>query len=110
MSSAQELDTTRSVSLGVRLLTNHIILQTILTLTSSPVTIIRLSWTCRAVRNIVEWYVQHTFDINRHLSRYFPDPKAFRSVQARTATLIGGSNALQFLDRTVYENADLDLY
>jgi hypothetical protein len=31
-------------------------------------------------------------------------------MQAHTGTLISGSNALQFLDRTFYEGSDLDLY
>jgi hypothetical protein len=42
--------------------------------------------------------------------RFFCNPIDFRSLQARTGTLISGSNALQFLDRTFYAESDLDLY
>lgn len=44
------------------------------------------------------------FDINRCLSRFFTSPSAFRSLQARTGTLISGSIALQFLDRVRYHD------
>ncbi|KAG2078133.1 hypothetical protein BDR04DRAFT_935918, partial [Suillus decipiens] len=44
------------------------------------------------------------------LSRYFPDPLAFRFLQARTGLVISSSNALQFLDRRFYPESDLDLY
>ncbi|KAG2067252.1 hypothetical protein BDR04DRAFT_1233498 [Suillus decipiens] len=50
------------------------------------------------------------YNINRHLSRFFPDPLSFRSLQARTGLIISGSNALQFLDRTFYPESDLDIY
>ena len=52
----------------------------------------------------------HKYIINNHLSRFFPDPIVFRSLQARTANLVSGSNALQFSDRTSYEEADTDVY
>ena len=42
--------------------------------------------------------------------RYFADPAAFRELQLRTGLIISGSTALQFLDRTTYEGADLDIY
>ncbi|KIM41068.1 hypothetical protein M413DRAFT_11278 [Hebeloma cylindrosporum] len=34
----------------------------------------------------------------------------FREIQAKTGTLISGSTALQFFDRTVYEDSGLDLF
>ncbi|ETW83700.1 hypothetical protein HETIRDRAFT_415457 [Heterobasidion irregulare TC 32-1] len=77
---------------------------------SSPGTILRMSRTCRRIKDLVDSYIRAAFNINRHLSRYFPDPIAFRSMQARTASLLSGSNALQFLDRTTYPDTDLDLY
>ncbi|TFY80353.1 hypothetical protein EWM64_g3656 [Hericium alpestre] len=76
----------------------------------SPGTLIRLSWTCRAAYAALHSYYRRGFNINRHLARYFPDPRAFRCLQARTGTLVSGSNALQFFDRTHYPNSDLDLY
>ncbi|KAF8550396.1 hypothetical protein OG21DRAFT_1514062, partial [Imleria badia] len=76
----------------------------------SPRSLIRLALTCRASYLAVAEFKTRAFNINRHLSRYFADPIAFRCLQARTNTLVSGSNALQFLDRSFYPEADLDLY
>ena len=76
----------------------------------TPASLIRTALTCRAAKLAVATYMQGAFDINKHLSRFFPDPVAFRSLQARTGSLISGSNALQFLNRTVYKKSDVDLY
>jgi hypothetical protein len=77
---------------------------------TSPATFICFSKTCRTARALVNEWTRRVFDINKHLVRFFSDPRAFRALQASTGTLISGSNALQFLDRTVYEDSDLDLY
>jgi hypothetical protein len=77
---------------------------------TSPATFLCFGKTCKTARALVHDWTRRIFDINRHLSRFFADPRAFRALQARTGTLISGSNALQFLDRIVYEDADLDLY
>ncbi|EIW78038.1 hypothetical protein CONPUDRAFT_168000 [Coniophora puteana RWD-64-598 SS2] len=76
----------------------------------SPRQLIRTSWACQTAHDAVQAFIHHEYDVNRHLSRYFSDPLAFRSLQARTGTLISGSNALQFLDRSLYPEADLDVY
>jgi hypothetical protein len=73
-------------------------------------TILYLQRTCRQARLAATDYLARAFNINRHLSRFFSDPKAFRSLQARTATVISGSGALQFFQRDVYPESDLDLY
>ncbi|KAI0061371.1 hypothetical protein BV25DRAFT_782845 [Artomyces pyxidatus] len=77
---------------------------------SSPATFIGLSKTCKLALASVRGYMRRAYNINRHLLHWFADPAAFRALQARTATLISGSNALQFFDRTVYTTADLDLF
>jgi hypothetical protein len=77
---------------------------------TSPATFICFSKTCRTARTLVNEWTRRIFDVNKHLARFFRDPLTFRAVQASTGTLISGSNALQFLDRTVYEDSDLDLY
>ena len=72
--------------------------------------LVHFSQTCRVAHNAVLEYYRYGFNINRHLARFFNNPIAFRSLQARTGTIISGSSALQFLDRTFYEGSDLDLY
>ncbi|KAI0061818.1 hypothetical protein BV25DRAFT_1805009 [Artomyces pyxidatus] len=77
---------------------------------SSPANMLRLSRTCRDALASVRSYFRRAFNINNHLARWFPDPLAFRALQARTTTLISGSNALQFFERTDYPDSDLDLF
>ncbi|KAF8431606.1 hypothetical protein L210DRAFT_962180 [Boletus edulis BED1] len=76
----------------------------------SPRSLIQVAQTCRAASSAVTEFKNRAFNINRHFSRHFSSPIAFRSLQARTNTLVSGSNALQFLDRTFYPESDLDLY
>ncbi|OJT15482.1 hypothetical protein TRAPUB_7353 [Trametes pubescens] len=90
----------------------------------SAATLLRLARTCRAARAATAAYTRLAFNIDRLLARFFPSPplppapaphaharaRAFRGMQARTGTLISGSSALQFFDRTVYPESDLDLY
>ncbi|KAG2757597.1 hypothetical protein P692DRAFT_20711587, partial [Suillus brevipes Sb2] len=67
----------------------------------SPRTLLRLSRTCRMIHAAVtQNFRGHAYNINQHLSRYFPDSLSFRSRQARTGLIISGLNAPQFLDRT----------
>ncbi|KAJ3011305.1 hypothetical protein NUW54_g2217 [Trametes sanguinea] len=76
----------------------------------SPRTLLLLARTCHKARDAVREYMAQAFDINATLSRFFDDPIGFRCIQARTGTLIAGSVALQFFDRTFYPSSDLDLY
>lgn len=100
--------TEESVFVG-RLISNPIILDCILSYCTSG-TIFRISRTCSSSRVAIFSYIQRAFNINRHLSRYFSDPVGFRLLQSRTGTIISGSNALQFLDRSFYPESDLDVY
>ncbi|KAF9011197.1 hypothetical protein BDQ17DRAFT_1272684 [Cyathus striatus] len=72
--------------------------------------LIHISKTCRTARKAVSYFCLRAYNINKHLSHFFNDPIAFRNLQARTSSLISGSNVLQFLDRTYFEDADLDIF
>ncbi|KZT06467.1 uncharacterized protein LAESUDRAFT_700278 [Laetiporus sulphureus 93-53] len=76
----------------------------------SPATLLRIARTCRAAHSAIHAYIRSTFRIDRLLSRFFQNPLSFRSLQARTGTLISGSVALQFFDGTSFPASDLDLY
>jgi hypothetical protein len=91
------------------ILTNDLLYDLILWY-STPATLMRLARTCRSAHAAVQSHFARSFNINDYLLRYFTDPLAFRSLQAHTRTLISGSSAIQFLDRTFYPEADLDLY
>ncbi|KAF9011198.1 hypothetical protein BDQ17DRAFT_1233932 [Cyathus striatus] len=72
--------------------------------------LIPVSLTCRLANQAVSTFCLRAYNINRHLSHFFSDPISFRNLQARTSTVISGSNAIQFLDRTAYPDADLDIF
>jgi hypothetical protein len=76
----------------------------------SPASLVRFARLCRLARIAISLFFERAFNVNRHLLRFVSNPISFRSLQARTGTLISGSNALQFLDRTFYPESDLDLY
>ena len=76
----------------------------------SAKSLVLLLRTCRTLKAAVEAYIGLRFDVNRILGRYFAAPRAFRYLQACTGTLISGSSALQFFDRSFYPSSDLDLY
>ena len=76
----------------------------------SIVTLVQLLKTSHRLRNAVKAYIAQVFTVDRIISRYFEDPLSFRSMQAHTATIISGSAALQFFDRSFHPSSDLDLY
>ncbi|KAJ8081044.1 hypothetical protein PM082_017884 [Marasmius tenuissimus] len=77
-----------------------------------PPDIISYSRTCREAYLQVQMYWTRALCIYRLLSRFFSEDEArqFRAVQALTGTLISGSMALQFFNRTLYPGSDLDIY
>ena len=82
----------------LRVLERHVIYDTILDL--CPITtVLRLKRVCRATNAAVTDYMGRLYDINRHLSHFFEDPKAFRANQARTGALIVGPEAHLYFQR-----------
>ncbi|KAI0782546.1 hypothetical protein C8Q75DRAFT_727557 [Abortiporus biennis] len=77
----------------------------------SPRDICRLYASCKPARAAIQSYFTR-YRLNGLLSRFFtrPDCIEFRKMQARTSTLISGSFALQFFDRSFYLGSDLDIY
>ncbi|KAH9918727.1 uncharacterized protein BXZ73DRAFT_80503 [Epithele typhae] len=70
----------------------------------------RLAATSRDVRAAFHDFERRAFNVNRRLKRFVDDPAAFRTLMGRTGMIISGSFALQFFDRTLYEESDLDCY
>ena len=101
--------TLQKITFTDHLLHNYVIHE-IIFMCLTPLESLRLARTCQLARDAVHAFLKRTFDINRSLLRFFLDPISFRSMQARTGTLISGSFALQFFDRTFYPDSDLDLY
>lgn len=64
----------------------------------------------RTVRIATQAYIAHVFNPHRLLSGYFEDVSSFRTLQARTRSLISGRAALHFFDRASYPSSPLDLH
>ena len=64
------------------------------------------------MHSTVNSYIRRKFQLHSILERYFSADQVleFRRLQFNTGMLISGSTALQFFDRTVYSEGDLDLY
>ena len=78
----------------------------------SPTELYRYSQTSKAAHHAVESYIRRAFQLEHVLGPYFTSPQIleFRRLQFKTGMFISGSTALQFFDRTVYPESDLDLY
>ncbi|KAF9456065.1 hypothetical protein BDZ94DRAFT_1276577 [Collybia nuda] len=78
----------------------------------SPGDLYRYSLTQKSAYSQVKSYRSRAFKISSRLSRFFTPEEIilFRYCQSNTGMLISGSTALQFFDRSEYEESDLDLY
>ncbi|KAI1415796.1 hypothetical protein F5Y13DRAFT_186651 [Hypoxylon sp. FL1857] len=68
--------------------------------------ILNLARTSSAMRHNIR---NNDFDINSKLARFIQNPTRFRSQLGRSDALISGSFALQFFERTVWLDSDLDI-
>lgn len=76
----------------------------------TPQTMFRLGRVSTHTHLALKNFINLSFDINAHFARFFSDPIRFRRLQAATHFVVSGSNALQFLNRNIYPESDLDLY
>ncbi|EEB91019.1 hypothetical protein MPER_10695 [Moniliophthora perniciosa FA553] len=78
----------------------------------SPRDLCRYSQINREAHENVRSYMKRAFSVYTLLSAYFTESEIdqFRILQALTGTLISGSTALQFFNRLLYAESDLDLY
>jgi hypothetical protein len=72
-----------------------------------PVSIIRLSKTCRRLRRL---HCEVWSGIDRLLCRFVEKPLALRGVMRDHRAVISGSFALQFFERVIWKESDLDLF
>lgn len=76
-----------------------------------PITdVFNISRTCFRLRAVYNSYRRTTWDPDTFFSRWFTDPLTFRCLLGRCDAIISGSQALQFFDRTEYEDSDLDIF
>lgn len=66
--------------------------------------------TSRILSAFVATYRQETWDIDEHFSEWFPDAVGFRQALGASKGIVGGSNILQFFDRSFYPLSDLNIF
>jgi len=73
---------------------------------------INFSRTNKTYKRAVDSFMQRAFRINHVLERYFTPAEiaTFRYLQSRSQLIISGSTAVQFFERSIYLNSDLDIY
>jgi hypothetical protein len=77
---------------------------------SSIGAIIAISRTCKQLSQTYQDLLATQWNIDSKLSRFVADPRRFRMRLRDTEAVISGSFAVQFFDRTVYRDADLDVF
>ncbi|PPQ96722.1 hypothetical protein CVT26_010275 [Gymnopilus dilepis] len=72
--------------------------------------IISLSKTSSALHSAYTFYAKEAWDPTKRFASWFKNPAAFRRLLSRTNSVISGSFALQFFDRSYYPTGDMDIY
>ncbi|TCD64339.1 hypothetical protein EIP91_004249 [Steccherinum ochraceum] len=75
-----------------------------------PAVVAAVGQTCHTARKGVSSYTKTAFNVDTVLSLFFNDPRAFRSLLAKTGSVVSGSAALQAAARVRYPGSDLDVY
>lgn len=78
----------------------------------STADIFRFGRASKSARHTLQSYLRRRYKLHQVLSRFFTEDQTeeLRTLMSRTSMIISGSVALQFLDRTIYPDSDLDLY
>lgn len=72
--------------------------------------ILRVSMTCYRLHLAFKSYRHIVWNPERFFSRWFSSPIAFRRLLGQCNAIVSGSQALQFFDRTEYDDSDLDIF
>lgn len=76
----------------------------------TPASLFCLKKSTQRARVVVQDYISTAFNIKDHLSYHIDDTQGFRKMQRDFGLIISGSNVVEFLGRTRYPGADLDMY
>lgn len=72
--------------------------------------IIALTRTCRGLSTLYHSLIPLQWNVDRLLSRFVQDSQFFRSQMGKNNALVSGSVAIQFFERVVWKESDLDIY
>ncbi len=86
------------------------VFHTILCAYLTPLELVIVSRISRSFYAAVHDYIRSVYNAHQLLSPFFRDVPSFRSLQARTGTLVSGHSALHFLDRSRRSSDPLDIF
>lgn len=72
--------------------------------------IIVLTRTCRRLSGLYKTLLPLLWNVDRALKRFVSKPVRFRQQMAKHDVLVSGSVALQYFERVVWKESDLDIY
>lgn len=72
--------------------------------------ILHLTQTCKSLSNLYHVLLPYQWSINHALHRFVKQPTGLRSQLGRCNALISGSFALQYFERVVWNDSDLDIF
>ena len=72
--------------------------------------IINLTRTCKQMVDLYQKMLSTLWDVDRTLKRFVDEPSAFRSQMAQCNALISGSVPLQFFERVLWPESDLNVF
>lgn len=72
--------------------------------------IVALTRTCKRLSGVYQSLLPVQWDVNQRLARFVTSPERFRYTLGKSGGLISGSFALQFFERVVWRDADLDVF
>ena len=71
--------------------------------------LISLTRTCKALSGLYQHRLKRDWDINTMLSRYFTEPRQFRSLMGKHNAFIAGSFAVEYFERATWRANNLDI-
>jgi len=72
--------------------------------------IVSLTRTCKSLSSVYQVLLTTQWNVDRALRRFVKDPCLFRSKLGEYDALVSGSFALQFFDRVIWPESDLDIF
>lgn len=72
--------------------------------------IISLTRTCKRLSSLYQVLLSTQWNVDRALRRFVDNPHQFRSKLGEYNAIVSGSFALQFFDRVVWPESDLDIF
>ena len=72
--------------------------------------IVNLTRTCKTLQHLYRRLVKSQWNLNKRLERFVTNPMEFRRTLGMCGAIISGSFALQFFERVVWPESDLDVF